>query len=143
MGTSGKLYQSPADEPTPGASTYTPPGAPMTALNASHAPRASAEQNSDSARSEPTPGSSVVHRTSGQRGTVVGHDRHGYSGTAMPRVQWEGEEASWPQAVSSNAIRPAGSHPSDLQQYGGRVGVQPTNAGSDSPNRYTRADGPI
>lgn len=144
--TSGRLYTSPADEDTKGASTYTPPGAPMSILNNSYAPNQSAERNSDSQRRDPTPpvGATVTHRTSGQTGTVVGHQTHGYAGTAVPQVTWAGEEASWPQAVAANSLRVEGSHPSDLQQYGGRVGDPPTQgAGSDSPAAYTRSDGAL
>jgi hypothetical protein len=61
-------------------------------------------------------GDAVVHRTSGQRGTVVGHERHGFSGTAQPRVAWAGEEASWPQGVSANALRVEGSTPERLYE---------------------------
>jgi hypothetical protein len=156
--TSGKQYQSPADEGTPGASTYTPPGAPMSILNNSYAPQATSEAATDSRRADPTPsslgdrkapsvpapGQRVVHRTSGQHGTVAGHAGHGYSGTAVPRVTWDGEEASWPQGVSANALCPEGSHPSDLQQWGGPVGTPPSaGAGSDSPADYTRSDGAL
>lgn len=83
-------------------------------------PRASAEMNSDQpiVDSDPTRthpvGASVVHRTSGQRGTVTGHSAHGYSGTAIPQVTWAGEDMSWPQGVSANALRVEGSQPSDL-----------------------------
>ncbi len=135
-----KLYQSPADENIQGASTYTPPGAPMQLINNSHAPRASAEQNSDQ-RTDPTPpvGASVVHRTSGQRGTVVEHRSHGFSGTAVPQVTWEGEEKSWPQGVSANALRVAGSTPNELYSRN----PAPDSPGSDSPSSYTRATGAL
>jgi hypothetical protein len=142
----GKLYQTPADEDAQGASTYTPPGAPMQILNSSYAPRATAERNTDSARTDPTPpvGSTVTHRTSGQRGEVVGHTRHGFSGTAVPQVQWAGEDASWPQGVAANALRVEDSHPSDLQERGGRVGSPPSQgAGSDSPASYTGSNGAL
>lgn len=143
--TAAKLYQSPADEDTKGASVYTPPGAPMQLLQGpNYSPRATAERNTDQTNPTPPIGASVTHRTSGQRGTVTGHQSHGYSGTAVPQVTWEGEEKSWPQGVSANAIRVEGSHPSELYLRGGRVGTPPSEgAGSDSPNRYTRSDGAL
>lgn len=61
-------------------------------------------------------GAAVVHRTSGQRGTVVGHERNAHTGQAQPRVQWAGEESSWPQGVSANALRVEGSTPNRLYE---------------------------
>lgn len=80
--------------------------------------RNSPETAADSHRVDPTPqvGHVVEHKISGQRGTVVGHQTHGY-GRATPSVSWAGEETSWPQGVSANAIRVVGSNPSDLYQY--------------------------
>jgi hypothetical protein len=115
--TAAKAYQSPADSGLKAGSTYTPPGVP-----AAREPEAtlavrrnSPESAADSHRTDPTPrvGDTVVHRVSGQRGTVTGHAAHGY-GRAVPEVQWAGEEASWPQGVSANAVRVEGSNPSDL-----------------------------
>lgn len=139
-----KLYESPASEDTKGASTYTPPGAPMQLLGGpNYSPRANAERNTDqvnpTATSVPPVGSSVVHGKSGQRGTVTGHAAHGYSGTAVPQVTWEGEEKSWPQGVSANALRVAGSNPSELYSRN----PAPDSPGSDSAVSYTRATGAL
>lgn len=97
--------------------------------NQAYHPRNGAEMNSDQsaglAGQPPAPavGTVVVHRNSGRRGVVQGHERHGYSGTAMPQVQWAGEDRSWPQGVSANALRVVGSTPEDLYT---------TNQGADS-----------
>lgn len=116
-----RLYETPADSGTSaGPGSYTPPGrpAPREPEATLGIRRNSPEIAADSHRTEPTPsvGDRVVHRTSGQPGTVVGHRAHGY-GDAMPEVAWAGEEKSWPQGVSANAIRVVGSHPNDLYQY--------------------------
>lgn len=125
-----ELYRTPADSGLKTAGTYTPPGTP-----APREPEATLgirrnnpEIAQDSHRTEPTPtpgrapavppvGADVVHRTSGQRGTVTGHTTHGYGGTAIPQVTWAGEETSWPQGVAANALRVQGSTPEDLYQY--------------------------
>jgi hypothetical protein len=126
-----KLYQSPADSGQSAGSTYKPPGtpAPREPEATLGVRRNNPEIAADSHRTEPTPtgprpaatvppvGARVVHRTSGQHGQVVGHQAHGYSGTAVPQVTWAGEDASWPQGVSANALRVEGSHPNDLYQY--------------------------
>lgn len=123
-----RLYETPADSDQKTAANYTPPGRP--APRQPEATLGVRSQNpeiaQDSHRTDPTPtsrgaappvGTEVVHRTSGQRGTVTGHASHGYSGTAVPQVTWAGEDASWPQGVSANALRVEGSHPNDLYQY--------------------------
>lgn len=118
--TAAKVYQTPADSGLKTGSTYTPPGrpAPREPEATLAVRRNNPEIAQDSHRTDPTPqvGDTVVHRVSGQRGTVVGHATHGY-GTAQPKVTWAGEEASWPQGVSPNAIRVEGSEPSDLYRY--------------------------
>lgn len=126
-----KLYQSPADSGQTAGSTYTPPGvpAPREPEATLGVRRNNPETAQDSHRTDPTPtrhpapapvppvGARVVHRTSGQHGTVTGHTNHGYAGTAIPQVTWAGEDASWPQGVSANALRVEGSTPDDLYQY--------------------------
>lgn len=115
-----KLYQSPADSDVKAGSTYTPPGvpAPRDPAQSLGIRRNSPERAADSHRTDPTPppGTRVAHRVSGATGEVVGHAAHGY-GTAMPQVRWDGEEASWPQGVSANALRVEGSEPNDLYRY--------------------------
>lgn len=118
--TAAKLYQSPSDSGLKAGSNYTPPGVPAarepeTTLGIR---RNSPEQ---AAEGHPTEaainvGDHVVHRVSGQRGVVTDHAAHGY-GQAMPKVTWAGEEASWPQGVSANALRVEGSEPNDLYRY--------------------------
>ena len=112
-----KLYETPADSGQRPGPQYRPPGSPQPrnpeiALGVR---RNAPETAQDSHRTDPTPqvGDRVVHRTSGQRGQVVDVSHHGY-GSAMPKVSWQGEEASWPQGVSANAIRVEGSQPVDL-----------------------------
>lgn len=80
---------------------------------ASAPPRGSKE---DPAQVLPPIGSVVEHRTSGERGVVSGHRSHGL-GNAVPQVTWAGEDASWPQGVSANAVRVVGSTPDDLYTY--------------------------
>jgi hypothetical protein len=115
-----KLYEAPADSGRSPGATYRPPGvpAPREPEATLGVRRNAPERLSDSARTDPTPqaGDRVVHRISGQRGVVVDHAAHGY-GAAMPRVAWAGEEASWPQGVSANALRVQGSTPGDLYMY--------------------------
>lgn len=115
-----RLYQSPADSGAAPQSDYTPPGrpAPRDPAQSLGLRRNSPEEASDSHRTDPTPsvGAQVSHRLSGARGEVVGHQHHGY-GPALPTVRWEGEEASWPQGVSANALRVEGSTPNDLYRY--------------------------
>lgn len=115
-----RLYEAPSDSGRSPGSTYSPPGVP-----AAREPEAALgvrrnapETASDSHRTDPTPpvGARVVHRTSGQRGEVASHVAHGY-GTAVPAVRWDGEDASWPQGVSANALRVEGSTPNDLYRY--------------------------
>lgn len=120
-----KLYQSPADSGAKAQSGYSPPGRP-----AAREPEATlgVRRNSQAHTMEPAQppptavqsthrvGDTVEHAKSGQRGTVVGHRAHGY-GEAVPEVQWAGEEKSWPQGVSANALRVVGSTPSDLYTY--------------------------
>lgn len=87
-------------------------------------PHAAAEMNQDLTSAGPGPaatrppavGDIIRHEKNGQHGVIVGHERHGYSGTAMPQVQWVGEDKSWPQGVSPNAIRVVGSTPVDLYE---------------------------
>ena len=115
-----ELYRSPADSDAKSASTYTPPGVPAP-RDSSHTlgvRRNSPETASDSHRTDPTPpvGARVAHRVSGATGEVVGHHAHGY-GRAVPAVRWDGQEASWPQGVSANALRVEGSEPNDLYRY--------------------------
>jgi hypothetical protein len=113
--TAAKLYQSPADSGTTAGSNYTPPGVPAPRNMEQLSGRPHQAPETDSQRIDPTPavGTAVTHRVSGAHGTVVGHDHHGY-GTALPKVQWAGEDASWPQGVSANALRIEGSEPMDL-----------------------------
>lgn len=123
---SAELYQSPASEGVHASAPYTAPGvpAPRQVVGEQYsgvphqAPERSQDQRGGSALSPtgrvPDVGDRVVHRTSGQSGRVVGHDRNAHTGTAVPRVQWAGEEASWPQGVSANALRVEGSTPVDL-----------------------------
>lgn len=118
--TAAKLYQTPADSGSKAQSDYTPPGRPSPREPEASlgVRRNSPETASDSHRTDPTPqvGDRVAHRISGQTGEVTGHRGHGY-GSAVPTVRWDGEEASWPQGVSANALRVVGSNPSDLYQY--------------------------
>lgn len=132
-----KVYQTPADSGLKSGSTYTPPGVPSAREPEATlgVRRNSPEIAADSHRADPTPqvGDTVVHRTSGQRGTVVGHAHHGY-GQAQPKVQWAGEEASWPQGVSANAIRVEGSNPSDLYRYNqDATSSRPLNRNTGAP----------
>lgn len=116
--TTAKLYQTPADSNPRTAGTYTPPGVP-----AEREPEATlgVRRNAAAHTTEPAcppphahpVGATVEHRMSGQRGTVTGHRAHGL-GEAVPEVQWAGEDKSWPQGVSANALRVVGSTPSDL-----------------------------
>jgi len=124
--TSAKLYQTPQDSgQSQSGPVYpaVPAPAPTQAMtfNQRYHPHAAAEMNSDMPLPPTGPnlhvppvGTRVVHRTSGQEGVVTGHRPHGYSGTAVPQVVWAGEDMSWPQGVSANALRVQGSEPSDL-----------------------------
>jgi len=118
--TAAKLYQTPADSGLKTGPNYTPPGrpAPREPEATLEVRRNNPETASDSHRTDPTPavGSRVQHRVSGQTGTVEGHRSHGY-GRAVPEVKWDGEEHSWAQGVSANALRVVGSTPEDLYQY--------------------------
>lgn len=132
-----KLYQSPADSGQTAGSTYTPPGvpAPREPEATLGVRRNSPERAADSHRVDPTPpvGTAVAHRTSGATGVVVGHAPHGY-GAAMPKVQWAGEDASWPQGVSANALRVVGSTPEDLYQYNqDATSSRPLNRNTGAP----------
>lgn len=131
----GELYRAPASEGAHAVAPYRAPGVPAPRLVVGEqysgvphqAPERAQDQGGGAGTSRTgaphgaTPpahpvGAAVVHRTSGQRGTVVGHDRNPHTGTAQPRVQWAGEEASWPQGVSANAIRVDGSTPMRLYE---------------------------
>jgi hypothetical protein len=124
----GQLYRSPASEGVHADSGYSAPGVPAPRLvvgeqysgQPHQAPESAQDQRGGGAGPAGTPvhpvGSAVVHRTSGQSGTVVGHERNAHTGTAQPRVQWAGEEASWPQGVSANALRVDGSTPVRLYE---------------------------
>jgi len=115
-----KLYQTPSDSGRSPGATYRPPGvpAPREPEATLGVRRNAPETAQDSHRTDPTPavGQRVVHRTSGEHGTVADHVVHGY-GTAMPRVTWDGQEASWPQGVAASALRVEGSTPNDLYRY--------------------------
>lgn len=125
--TSARLYQSPGDSGTRPGANYIPPGVPNSrepepTLGVRRNPQAHTTEpasappgrraKEDPAHSHPV-GAVVEHHKSGQRGQVVGHRANGY-GQAVPQVTWAGEEKSWPQGVSANALRVVGSTPDDL-----------------------------
>lgn len=127
---SAKQYQTPADSMERAVGTYRAPGVPvprepelsnMVRRNsAAHTTEPASSPPHGVVSAEPTHthpvGAVVEHKTSGQRGVVTGHRSHGY-GSAVPEVTWAGEEKSWPQGVSANALRVSGSTPDDLYQY--------------------------
>ena len=111
---SAKLYQSPSDSGTKPVGTYGSPGVPQPREpEATLGVRRNSAAHTTEPQTPPPVGSVVEHRTSGQRGQVTSHRAHGY-GQAVPEVTWAGEEHSWPQGVSANALRVVGSTPSDL-----------------------------
>lgn len=125
--TAAKLYQSPASEGVHAGSTYSAPGVPAPRLVVGEQYSGQPHQAPESAQDQrggrglapgrvPDVGDIVHHRTSGQQGRVVGHQRNPHTGAAQPTVQWAGEDASWPQGVSANALRVEGSTPSRLYE---------------------------
>ncbi len=138
--TEGQLYRTGQGSDTPAGPVDLGTTIPQElSYNQAYHPHAAAETNQDQVvgagvSQTPAAGERVVHRSSGRAGTVAGHERTGYSGTAMPRVVWDGEDASWPQGVSANALRVQGSEPSDLYQV---------NQGADSRPPVTRNSGAL
>lgn len=119
---SAKIYQTPADSMERAVGTYRAPGVPeprepelSNMVRRNSAAHTTEPQTPPPHESHPV-GSVVEHRISGQRGVVSGHRANGY-GAAVPEVTWAGEEHSWPQGVSANAIRVVGSTPDDLYTY--------------------------
>jgi len=122
--TAARQYQTPGDGSTVPGANYRDAGVPA---SREPEPTLGMRRNPSAHTAEPAQppphghqpappiGSRVEHRVSGQRGTVADHRPHGY-GQAVPAVRWDGEDHSWPQGVSANALRVVGSRPSDLYQ---------------------------